>query len=171
MEIVKLTIPALVVFLTAFFLIKNFLESQQNMQEKIRITEREKIILPVQLQAYERMMLYLERINPETLIFRLFDPTLSVNEFKHLLVKNIREEFDHNLSQQIYMSHEAWQLIRSAKEDMIRIINVVHSRLTEDSTPTDFISGIFEEFMKSAEPALQKASSFLKKEAHEKFNL
>lgn len=170
-EIIKLTVPALVVFLTAFFLIKNFLEAQQSQLEKQRIIEREKIVLPVQLQAYERMILFLERINPETLVFRLFDPSLSVGDFKNLLLKNIREEFDHNLSQQVYMSHEAWQLIRSAKEDVIRIINVAHSRLPENATLPDLVSGIFEEFIKSAEPTLQKATQFLKKEAQQKFNL
>lgn len=171
LEIIKLTVPAIVVFLTAYFLIKNFLEEKTKQQQLEQFKEREKVILPLQLQAYERMMLFLERINPETIIARLYDSSLSIEEFKRRLIQSIREEFDHNLSQQLYISHEAWQLIRSAKEDVIRIINVAYSRLGENSTMTDFISLIFEENVKTSENMLEKAKQFLKKEVQLKFNL
>jgi len=169
-EIIKLTVPSLVVFLTAYFLLKNFLEEQTKQKELDQVRERDKIVLPLQLQAYERMVLFLERINPETLVFRLYDPNLSVDEYKNRLIQSIREEFDHNLSQQVYMSHEAWQLIRSAKEDVIRIINVAYSRLAEKKSLPDFISYLFEEDMKSSETMLNKAMQFLKKEVQSKFN-
>jgi len=169
-EIIKLTVPSLVVFLTAYFLLKNFLEEQTKQKELDQVRERDKIVLPLQLQAYERMVLFLERINPETLVFRLYDPNLSVDEYKNRLIQSIREEFDHNLSQQVYMSHEAWQLIRSAKEDVIRIIHVAYSRLGEKKSLPDFISYLFEEDMKSSETMLNKAMQFLKKEVQSKFN-
>jgi len=115
---------SLIVFLTVLYLLFNrFLKNCT--QQKNPEMEREalRIMLPLKIQAYERMMLFLERIFPRNLIIRELNPGLPVNEYHLNLVKTIREEFDHNLAQQLYISVETWELIKSAKEEIIQLIH------------------------------------------------
>ena len=77
------------------------------------------VVVPLRLQAYERMALFLERIEPNQLVLRIHNPGLSVPEEQNLLLTAIRSEFEHNLSQQIYISNEVWNQIYLAKEDTV----------------------------------------------------
>lgn len=145
LELLKITIPSLIVFLTAFFLIKYFIENDQ----KKRLLELKhasrSIITPIRLQAYERMAMFLERIEPSQLILRLNNPQLTAYQFQTLLITAIRGEFEHNLSQQVYISSEVWDKIKMAKEEMIKIINLSAGKLTNDASATDLGTAIFEQ--------------------------
>src|SRR5690606_8138705 len=96
-----------------------------------------KIVMPLKLQAYERMCLYLERISPGNMLPRLNEPGLSASAFQGILVQQIREEFTHNLSQQVYMSSQAWSLIKSTSEDIISMINTAARKAGENGKSTD----------------------------------
>lgn len=95
------------------------------------------IILPLQLQAYERMVVFLERIRIQALLQRFSRPQ-TVREKETLLVKTIRSEFDHNVSQQIYVSPEAWEAVTSAKEQTIHLIHVTASKFSPEEESGDF---------------------------------
>ncbi|MHB1922730.1 MAG: DUF7935 family protein, partial [Chitinophagaceae bacterium] len=82
--------------------------------------------LSLQLQAYERLVLLMERISPQQLIQRLYQPELTAEEMKFLLLKAIQSEFDHNLSQQIYVSETAWDAISNAKEQEIHFLHQLY---------------------------------------------
>jgi len=106
--------------------------------------EEQKIILPLRLQAYERIILFLERISPNNLVMRLSKPEMTSVQFQSLLVKTVREEFDYNLSQQIYISFTAWELVKNAKEETIKLINVASGRVPESGSSGELAKTIFD---------------------------
>lgn len=163
-EFGKLLIPALLVLYAMYLTVKNILEKDVERKEvdlKIRIYEK---ILPLRLQAYERIALLLERISPNNLMLRLNNPKLSAREFQVILVREIREEFNHNLSQQIYIGEETWVLVRKAIEDTINLINQSAIKLKEDAKGVDLTKTVFSEIMENEVDSVEHALSRLKKE-------
>lgn len=122
LEILKYTIPALVVFATAYLL----LEAQFNHQWKAATlnqrVEAQKITLPLRLQSYERLVLLCDRLSLHNLLLRVRTPGMSVAELKAALLIAISQEFDHNVSQQLYVSETLWQIIALAKSDTMTLV-------------------------------------------------
>jgi len=162
-------IPSVVVFLTAFFIIRNFFENQQTQQ----ILELKKLdrsnMIPARLQAYERCVLFLERINTGNLVLRVHKSHLTAQMLHAELVRTIREEFDHNITQQIYISDKAWAQVKWAKEETIKIINLASEKVPEASTGVDLSKKIFEFVSELSVQPAQEATLFLKKEARSAF--
>lgn len=79
-------------------------------------------LLSLRLQAYERMALYCERITPENLLMRIRPDGLNVAEYKLSLMLNIRQEYEHNVTQQIYLSPQLWQIIKLAGDDTLGVL-------------------------------------------------
>ena len=122
-EILKITLPALLVFLAGYLAIERLLREEAN-RRKVELTvNSKKITTPIRLQAYERIVLFLERISPESLLVRVNQPGLSVQKFQSALLASIRSEWEHNLSQQIYISPKAWGLVKNAKDNVVKLIN------------------------------------------------
>ena len=167
LEIVKYTLPALIVFLTAFVLIKGFVRNEQEHRNKDLYESTQKTTLPMRLQAYERLALLLERISPESLIMRVNKPDMTAKQLQGELIASIRAEFEHNLSQQIYISSEAWEMIRSARGNVITMINTAADQVKEDATAITLSQKIFEQVVQLKSPPVQEALEFLKAEIRE----
>ncbi len=144
-------------------------QKSQMLQMKIdEHTESLKVVTPIRLQAYERMALYLERISPNSLILRTFRPGMDIKALQVAMTKSIREEWEHNLSQQVYLTTESWNRIREAKEEMINLINGSAVKLPADADPTSLAGAIFESCAKSKIPT-DEALEFMKNEIQERF--
>lgn len=126
-------------------------------------------ILPVRLQAYERMALFLERISPQNLLVRLNTGGMTSKEFHQLLLSEIRSEYNHNVAQQVYMSENVWNLIKNAKEDLIVSINDAAGEMTANSTSVDLSKKIFEKSLNKPVDAITHALAELKKEIQQTF--
>ena len=98
----------------------------------------------LQLQAYERLILLTERIAIPNLINRVNQPGLSAKEMQSLLLQTIRQEFEHNITQQIYVSPEAWDAVRNLKEQNMLIVNQVATFLPENATAFDLNKSLLE---------------------------
>jgi hypothetical protein len=109
---------------------------------------------PLKLQAYERLILLADRIALPNLISRVNQPGLNVREMQNLLVQTIRQEFDHNITQQIYVSAEAWDAIRNLKEQNLLIINQVSSFLPETASGQDLNKALLEMVMQNPKASL-----------------
>jgi hypothetical protein len=109
---------------------------------------------PLKLQAYERLILLADRIALPNLVSRSNQPGLHVREMQNLLVQTIRQEFDHNITQQIYVSPEAWDAIRNLKEQNLLIINQVASYLPESATGQDLNKSLLEMVMQNPKASL-----------------
>lgn len=163
----KYAIPSVVVFLTAYLLIREFLQQERKKRNQELLLDRIRISLPIRLQAYERIILFLERISPHNLVMRVHQPELSARELHKLLVQTVREEFSHNLSQQLYVSLQAWEMVKNAKEEVIRQINTSLAKLDDKATATDLSNLLLE--MSTEKLAANKALNFLKAEAAKVF--
>ncbi|MEI8049006.1 MAG: hypothetical protein WCI92_16605 [Bacteroidota bacterium] len=168
-ELLKYTFPSLVVLATAYYLLKMFLDKEsEKTQMQIRL-DMQKISLPVRLQAYERLVLLLERIEPAGLLIRTNMPGMSVSDLQLALIQNIRSEFEHNLSQQIYISAKAWEMMRSAREESVKRINTAAMQLPPDSNSADLVSLILINDMDAEQSALKGALDLLKSEVRNNF--
>jgi len=114
---------------------------------------------PLKLQAYERLILLADRIALPNLISRCNQPGLNVREMQNLLVQTIRQEFDHNITQQIYVSPEAWDAIRNLKEQNLLIINQVSSYLPDTVTGQDLNKSLLEMVMQNPKASLHHVVS------------
>ncbi len=168
-ELLKYTVPSLVVLAAAYFLLKMFLdkESEKN-QVQMRI-DVQKISLPVRMQAYERLVLLLERIEPAGLLVRTNMPGMTASQLQSALVQSIRSEFDHNLSQQLYVSTKVWEMVRNAREETIKRINTAALKLPADASSADLASLILIYDIDAALSAVKGALDLLKTEARNNF--
>jgi hypothetical protein len=114
---------------------------------------------PLKLQAYERIILLADRIALPNLISRTNQPGLNVREMQSLLVQTIRQEFDHNITQQLYVSPEAWDAIRNLKEQNLLIINQIASYLPESATGQDLNKSLLEMVMQNPKASLHHVVS------------
>jgi len=117
-DILKITIPALIVFLTAWLVLRSMMKNDQEKRRQEIILQGSRIITPIKLQAYERIVLFLERISLESLLVRVSTPGATAAQLHSSLLSSIRSEFEHNLSQQIYMSPQAWESYQDNKLDL-----------------------------------------------------
>lgn len=129
-EILKIILPASAVFLCAYFLVKNFLDSEKSRREDERKKAVAETITPIRITAYERLTVFLDRIHPINLVVRMNRPNLVCDQFQIELIQTIKDEFDHNVSQQIYISNQAWELVKTAKEETIKIINISSQKVS-----------------------------------------
>lgn len=168
-QVLVALLPSVVVFLTAFYLIRQFIGMR--MGERIGELKKEdhKQVLPLRLQAYERLVLLLERIAPGPLVLRVHASGMSSGMLHSELISTIREEFDHNLSQQIYVSDRAWARVRQAREETIRLINLSYEQ-TEDGSPgTELSRRIFENVSRLSHTPSQEGIVALKEEVRRLF--
>ena len=128
-----IAIPAIMVFLASYLSFKKIIEVEQNRRKQELMVNNQKVIIPIRLRAYERMILFLERISPDNLIVRVSRPEMRAKELEQTLIATIRTEFEHNLSQQLYVSPEAWDKVAGAKTNLISIINTAMDEISPDS--------------------------------------
>lgn len=172
--LVILTVVATVAVMGWIFykIIKSYFKNQQKtllLQTKLdQHAEALKVVTPIRLQAYERMVLFLERISPDSLILRCYTPGMDLRLLQGVMTKNIRDEWEHNLSQQVYLSSESWTRIREAKEEMINIINSSAVQLPATAETSSLAATIFATAAKQA--PTDAALEFLKQEIRETFS-
>lgn len=118
------------------------------------------VVLPLRLQAYERMALFLERIDPNQLVMRIHSVGLTVSQEQNLLLTAIRSEFEHNLSQQIYISDQVWAKVCDAKGDIEAIINTVAADYDKDADSREFAETVLA--VSSQKPVVELAIQILK---------
>lgn len=163
-EILKITIPGLLVLLAAYYVLDGMLKNEERRRFYETKLAASKVLSPIRLTAYERFALFLERINPESLVIRVSQPGMTAVDLHVALLATIREEFEHNVSQQIYITPELWMVIKNAKESLIQFINT-YSAKVPDGVPSIELSKVLIESYNSMESSpIDMALSLLKKE-------
>jgi len=164
-ELLKISIPAALVLYGMFLTVRSFL--RKDFEKKLLEVQSKKIdiVLPLKLQAYERMALFLERITPNQLITRLNDNSYTVEDLRIVLISEIRQELNYNFSQQIYMSHEAWVAVKAASESIFSLINESAAGLEKTAPGFELVRKIFETVMAQNDDFTSQALIFLKNEA------
>jgi hypothetical protein len=167
-ELIKFTLPAVIVFLTTYFLVKNFLDQDIRKQAiDIKRGNRE-IITPIRLQAFERLALFLERINPNNMVLRVNVHT-SAGMLEAEIIKTIRSEFDHNVAQQIYISKKTWDAIVKAKEETIKLVNVASIRVNKEASGMELAQTLLIVSAQLTQLPTKEALDLMKKEISTEF--
>ncbi len=147
LDIIKITIPALIVALAAYFTIKKAYEKELKKQVLDLKFNSQQVINPIRLQAYERLALFLERMKPESLLMRNPGSALNAGQYRTILLTSIRNEFEHNLSQQVYVSSALWEATKKAKEELSKIINLATGKVGIEASGTNLASQILDIYM------------------------
>lgn len=182
-DLLKISIPAAVVLYAMYMTFRVFAQKEmQQIQAQLQLRETDLAMkreesaqvnkeqtLPIRLQAYERMCLFLERISPAQLVPRMNNDEFSVGLLQQILIREIRNEYAHNLSQQMYMSDQAWILIKRAMEEMIVLINNTAMSLDEDSAGINLAKKILENVRDHDINPTHDALQFLKDEIRHLF--
>jgi hypothetical protein len=159
----------LFIFGGLFFLLWYYLKQTRKPAPVVVNNQDHQTILPLRLQAYERFVLFLERIHPSNLLMRLNNPDLTAIQLQSLLVRTIREEFEYNLSQQLYISGNAWELIKNAKEETIALINHATSGLPDHALSADLVKKVFEVTISKGKLPVETTLEEIKKELQRLF--
>lgn len=163
-EILKYTLPALFVFLATYLVMSKMVKSEQLRLKAENVLNNQKFITPIRLQAYERMVLLMERISPQSLIMRTQRQNITNQELQSALLKTIRSEFEHNMAHQLYISDKAWEMVRMAKEDCIKFINQTALQTKPDGNSLQLCKLILENTMDRELDPTTKAINYLKEE-------
>jgi len=164
-ELLKYILPALLVFLTTWLLISHYARvNRQKDQHEARMRNLPKT-LPLRLQAYERLTLFLERITVDSLVVREQDGNMSTRDFHQHLLAVIRAEYEHNLAQQIYISKEAWNVVRNAREGVTKMINAAAMQVNPDGPALELSKKIIDLQMESEISPTTAALDFIRHEA------
>jgi len=165
LDILKYTIPLALTLLAVYLLFHRFFRHEALKLESERRRALQKEVFPVRMQAYERIVLLLERISPNQLILRINRPGLNALQFQSLMIQTIRDEYDHNLSQQVYISSRAWELVRTAKEEMIRLINTAAGNIAKEAPAPELAGKLLEMHASLQHDPLSRAIETVKQEA------
>ena len=155
-------LPAIIVGLVSFYFFNTYSNNEENRRKFLLLREKQKTSLPIRLQAYERLTLFLERISPGKILFRVQAISEDVNSYATLLVANIEQEFEHNLAQQIYVSDECWDYIKTAKNATITLIRKGAAK--EEVQNTDQLREIILKSLMEKQAPTDAALSYIKKE-------
>lgn len=168
-ELAKVLLPASIFLYGMYLLVRSFINRDIEIR-KLEVRSRAiETILPNRLQAYERLCLFLERIAPQNMLLRLNTPGISAHDFHRMLLDEIRNEYNHNVSQQVYMSEAVWNLIKNAKEDLVIQINEASQAMKSEASSLDLARRIFELAMDKKVDPMGHALSELKKEIQQTF--
>jgi hypothetical protein len=170
LELLKYTIPGLVVFATTYYLFNQYFDHQLRSQQLAQRGESLKVTVPLRLQAYERMMLLCDRVLLPNVLLRVQMPGMTVRELRGALLLAVNQEFQHNTSQQLYVSATLWKILNIAKEDTMRIISEAAPELNPDNDG-DLLSRVLLQIadQQGDNNALVKAMIAIRTEAGELF--
>jgi hypothetical protein len=163
-EILKIAVPCFAVVSAVWVVMREMLKKQEKMNALEIFRETSGKILPLRLNAYERAILFLERISPENLIIRSDASGKPAPLFQKQLIAEIRAEFEHNMSQQLYISSDAWLELVKAKESILSLINQSTREVGPNASGMDLGRKIIEGMMKTSVSPCHQAITHMRKD-------
>ncbi|MBI1182847.1 hypothetical protein GC194_01155 [bacterium] len=164
-ELLKISIPAVVVAVTVVIIISRFFNNQLQMKSKELALQNRQISLPLRFQALERLVLLMERISIGNMLLRISATEMSVVEYKLELMQHVTHEFEHNLSQQLYVSNGTWQKIEEAKQYVLSTINATAESMDQNLEAQALIDALIFHITSTEITPAMEAIYLLKKEA------
>ncbi len=137
-EILMYTVPSAIVGALAYLLINRFLQNEQSRQMLELRKENQKHSAPLSMQAYERLILLLERSQIPGIISRVHRQGMSARLIQNEIASVIRSEFEHNITQQLYVSKNAWEYVKKSKDESLKLLNVAASKVADGSNSLEY---------------------------------
>ena len=151
LSLIGIIVPTLSLSIILVYVLKS---QQQKVEPTVQVAppkpvvtnsnENAKFFLPHRVEAYQRIILFMERISPNSLVMRKFENGMKAKELQGELLSTIRSEFEHNIAQQIFISPQGWKMVKESKEEIIKIINLASSQIDENGNALDLSQKIFE---------------------------
>ncbi len=164
LDIAKLTIPGVLVLLAARYVLSNLLKNEERNRYYALRKETAKTLNPIRLTAYERIALFLERIQPDAMILRVQQSHMNAKDLHIALLNTIREEFEHNVTQQIYVSNDVWIVTKNAKESLTQLINTCADNVPDELPAIELAKVIIERYGAVETTPIDVALNMLKAE-------
>jgi hypothetical protein len=164
LDLLKIILPAGIVLYGMYLVVVSFLSKER---EKLLVdlkTQHTQVVLPIRLQAAERLCLLLERVTPNNLVRRSNPSQFSAAELHPMLLSEVREEFNHNLSQQVYFTEDTWEAVRRAIEDVITLLNLSRQSLEPEASGMELAKAIFAQSLDQKNDAITFALRKVKSE-------
>lgn len=161
-ELLFYAVPTLITGMIAYYFFKEHTKNEDGRRRFLLHKDMQVSTLPIRLQAYERMALFLERIAPNKLLVRIAPTSSSKEDYESLLIQNISQEFEHNLSQQIYVTDDCWNIIVAAKNATIQLIRKA-SLLEKTNSANKLREVLLTEMIEKRAPS-DTALAYIKKE-------
>ncbi|MDD3078260.1 MAG: hypothetical protein PHH37_04030 [Paludibacter sp.] len=163
-EILKIILPAILVLITAYFMIDKLLKNAEKQRSFELRRSNLSTVTPIRLRAYERLTLVLERTRPNQLLLNNMQAGMSVLDLQTTLLSAIRHEFNHNASQQIYVSNEVWQALKTTRESLVQLVNVCATKLNPENEAAALAELLIQVFDSTESSPSDYALEILKKE-------
>jgi len=164
LEVSKYLLPCATVVLIAYWLINRPVKLEKMRLENEFDKANYKVVTPIRLNAYERLVLFLERTSPDEILNREMQTDMSAFELQMRLLQVIREEFEHNVSQQIYVSPAAWHAVITAKNNIIQLVNICATQVSANDHAIGLAQNIIKMYSGADETATKNAITLLKNE-------
>ncbi len=163
-EILKLVLPATLVLYGMYLAIK-VMVSKSLLSKELDLKQKSlEITLPVRMQAFERITLFLERISTDNLLVRINKPGVSAAILHNDILEEVRNEFNHNVAQQVYLSADMWSMVVTAKEDLITKVNATFTEMDTEASSLDYARKLLELSMATDIDSIGLALTSLKEE-------
>ncbi|MBQ9439416.1 MAG: hypothetical protein IJU35_02300 [Paludibacteraceae bacterium] len=169
LEILKYTLPSAIVLLAAYLVLHKQMKDEDRRRTFMLRRESLGVITPIRLRAYERLALVLDRTQPEQMLLNIDLTNLNCLQLQGMLLKNIRQEFDHNAAQQIYVSGELWANINATKESMLGLVNTCAAYVKPEEPAIKLAEILIQTYHNNGETATERANLVLRAEVQQLF--
>ena len=165
LEIIKVTVPALIVFFTVYYLLRTYLDRQYQTKVLEYKQKHHGTTLPLRLQAYERLALFLERIAIPNLVLRIQSDGMTASDLKYALLIAVQQEYEYNVTQQVYVSDQLWEIVKVTRDLTVEAISTLSQSVDGKAPSKDLVKALLNEGNLQQLVAIDKAISAVKKEA------
>ena len=142
LEIIKYTLPGLIVFAAVYYILRQYLSSQYELKRLEIKSNYTHQAIPIKLQAYERLLLFCDRISIPSLLLRLKSKEMNADQLKTAMIISVQKEYEHNMAQQLYTSHKLWEILTLVKNDIISIISDAGSSVGPQASSQDLSAAL-----------------------------
>lgn len=156
----------IIAVVAAYFLIRGDIQNYFRFKAAAHQKEERATLLPLRLQAYERVIIFVERINPTNLLVRLHQPGIELSALQGLIVNEVNAEYQHNITQQLYVSATSWNVVRKLKDDTIAMINNAVEGLPKEASGIDLSRKVLMHMSSIEENPYQLTIDLLKQDIH-----
>lgn len=165
LEIAKIVFPAMIVAIVVYFVLREMLVRQLQIQQQKAHQKRQATTLPVRLQAYERLSLLLERVALPGLIMRVRTPEMNAASLKLALLMGIQQEYEHNITQQIYVSDQLWEILKATRSDLFEFIDVVAEKVDKKAPGQELAAALLSLHQQREADPILTAQAAIRREA------
>ncbi|WP_316785478.1 hypothetical protein [Pedobacter frigiditerrae] len=168
-QVAIIAFGGIITVVAAYFLLKNDIQNYFRFKTLEANKDSRGSLFPLRLQAYERLIIFTERINPANLLVRLHQQGIGVKELQAIILNDIKSEYQHNITQQLYVDSVSWNVVRKLKDDTIAMINNVVQGLPETATGIDISKKVLQHMSGIEENPYDLTIDHLKKDIHKLF--